>query len=166
MVMKYIRLFFSLWISAFYLTSCAPKSYSKNESRFILIKSPLLKYADLGYIRSNKDEVRADLFVAGNLVQSIEISHLICVNEGCLTKSAFNEGYLSKAYPDDLLLDILQGHPIFNQASLQVTEIGFRQELKSPDYNIVYKVENGDVSFKDTLNKLKIKILKTKDTSL
>ena len=155
--MKFIQICFIILISLLIL-GCAPKSYEKNESRFILIKSPLLKYADLGYIRSNQNEVRADLFIAGNLVQSIEISTLICVNEGCLTKSAFNSEYLNVSYHDDVLLNVLLGRPIFDKASLQITELGFRQELKSTDYNIIYKVENGSILFKDSLNRLKIKI--------
>ncbi|PHR55267.1 MAG: hypothetical protein COA44_11210 [Arcobacter sp.] len=159
--MKFIQTLCILWVS-FFLLGCAPKTYKKNESRFILIKTPLLKYADLGYIRSNADELRADLFVVGTLVQSIEIATLICVNEGCLTKSAFNEDYLNASYPDDLLLNVLLGRPIFEKASFKVTDRGFRQELKGPEYNIIYKVEDGDISFKDSQNKLKIKILKTK----
>ena len=147
---------------SFFILGCAPKTYEINESCFILIKSPLLKYADLGYIRSNKAELRADLFVAGNLIQSIEISTLVCVNEGCLTKSAFNKDYLHESYPNDLLLNVLLGRPIFEKASLQVNSLGFTQALKSKDYNIVYKVENKDIFFKDTKNKLKIKISKIK----
>jgi len=145
------------------LGGCAPKSYTLNESRFFIIKSPKLKFADLGYIRSNEDEVRADLFVVGKLVQSIEVSTLVCVNEGCLSKSAFNEEYLSPAYPDELILNVLLGRPIFNKASFQRTDTGFKQALTSADYNIAYKVDNGDIYFKDTQNRLMIKILKVQE---
>ena len=158
---SFLLSFISLW-SILFFSGCAPKGYEKNESRFILIKSPLLKYADLGYIRKNTDEVRIDLFVVGNLVQSIEISTLICVNEGCLTKAAFNKQYLHASYPNDLLLNVVLGKPIFNKTSLEASEVGFRQVLKTSEYNIVYKVENGEISFKDSHNKLKIKILRTK----
>jgi len=157
-----MRIFFTLWASLFFLSACAPKVYKKNESRFILIKTPLLKYADLGYIRSTEDEVRADLFVVGQLVQSIEISTLVCVNEGCLSKSAFNEDYLHASYPDELIVNVLLGRPIFEKASLQKTPNGFIQELKSNEYNIVYKVQDGEISFKDKKNRLKIKILRVK----
>jgi len=158
---KNIQTVFTLMISLF-IFGCAPKTYEKNESYFILIKSPHLKYADLGYIRSSEDEVRADLFVAGNLVESIEIAHLVCVNEGCLPKSTFNAQYLHASYPDDLLLNVLLGRPIFEKAFLKTTDLGFRQELKAPEYNIIYKVQGDNISFTDTLNKLKIKIIKTK----
>ncbi len=158
--MRFIRIFFILWVSLF--LGCAPKSYMMNESRLIIIKTPKLKFADLGYIRKNIDEVRADLFVAGNLVQSIEINTLVCVNEGCISKSSFNEEYLNSAYPDDLMLNVLLARPIFNKASIKKTENGFIQELKSEEYNIIYKVENETIYFKDKKNKILIKIKKIK----
>ena len=154
--------FFILWASLFLLAGCAPKKYEKNESRLIIIKTPKLKYADLGYLRRDGDEVRVELFVAGQQVQSIEIDSLICVNEGCLNKSAFNREYLHPAYPDDLLLDVLLARPIFEKASLQRTDAGFMQKLKTTQYNIVYKIENGDIYFKDKQNGFLIKLTKTK----
>ena len=158
--MRYIQIFFILWASFF--VGCAPKTYSVNEGRFIVIKTPKIKFADLGYIRKNVDEVRADLFIAGNLVQSIEIKTLVCVNEGCITKASFNEDYLNASYPDDLMLNVLLAKPIFEKASMKKTEGGFTQELTSPEYNIVYKIENGTIYFKDKQNNILIKIFKTK----
>jgi len=133
-----------------------------NESRLIIIKTPKLKFADLGYIRKNLDEVRADLFVAGTLVQSIEINTLVCVNEGCVSKSSFNEEYLNPAYPNDLMLNVLLAKPIFKKASIKKTENGFIQELKSDEYNITYKIDTNKIYFKDKKNKILIKIKKIK----
>jgi hypothetical protein len=154
--------FFILWASLFLLAGCAPKKYELNESRLIIIKTPKMKYADLGYLRRDSDEVRLDLFVAGQLVQSIEIDTLVCVEEGCLSKSAFNAEYLHSSYPDDLLLDVLLARPIFEKTSMQITDEGFIQKLKSTQYNITYKIENGDIYFKDMQNRLLIKISKVK----
>ena len=88
-----------------------------------------------------------ELFVAGQLVQSIEIDSLVCVDEGCLSNSAFNAEYLDPSYPDDLLLDVLLARPIFEKASMQITDEGFIQKLKSTQYNITYKIENGNIYF-------------------
>lgn len=160
--MRFMQTFFILWASLFLLAGCAPKKYEKNESRLIIIKTPKLKYADLGYLRRDRDEVRMELFVAGQLVQSIEIDNLVCVDEGCLRKSAFNKEYLHPSYPDDLLLDVLLARPIFEKASMQITDEGFIQKLKTTQYNIIYKIENGDIYFKDKQNGFLIKISKTK----
>lgn len=161
-MMKFIQTFSILWVSIFILLGCAPKQYVINESCLIVIKTPKLKFADLGYLRRNTDEVRADLFVAGQLVQSVEVGRRVCVDDGCLSKSEFNEEYLHASYPDDLILNVLLGRPIFEKASLQKTEGGFIQTLKSNEYNIVYKVEYGKTYFKDRQNRFLIKISKTK----
>ncbi len=161
-MMKSIRIFFILWVNLFIFLGCAPKQYAINESCLIVIKTPKLKYADLGYLRRNADAVRADLFVAGQLVESIEIGTLVCVDEGCLSKSEFNADYLHPAYPDNLILNVLLGRPIFEKASLQKTEGGFIQNIKSDEYNIIYKVEYGQIYFKDKQNRFLIKISKTK----
>jgi len=160
--MRFIQTSFILWASLFLLSACAPIQYEKNESSLIVIKTPKLKFADLGYVRKNRDQVRVDLFTAGQQVQSIEINHLVCVDDGCLSKSAFNKDYLDSSYPDDLILDILLARPIFEKASLQKTESGFMQKLKSTQYNIIYKIENGNIYFKDKQNRLLIKISKVK----
>lgn len=161
-MMKSIQTFFILWVSLFILVGCAPKQYAVNKSCLIVLKTPKIKFADVGYLRRNADEVRADLFVAGQLVQSIEISTLVCVDDGCLSKSQFNEDYLHASYPDDLILNVLLGRPIFNRASLQKTDGGFIQNLKSAEYNITYKVEYDNIYFKDRQNRFLIKISKTK----
>lgn len=161
-MMKYTQTLFILWASLLLLAGCAPKRYEKNETRLIIIKSPKLKYADLGYIRHTKDEVKVDLFVAGQAVQSIEVNHLVCVDEGCLTKSKFNAEYLHASYPDDLLRNVLLARPIFEKASMQETNEGFVQNLKSEEYDISYSVKNGESYFKDRQNNLLIKISKTK----
>ena len=158
LVMKSMKKFFILWASFFLLAGCAPKQYEINESRLIIIKTPKLKYADLGYIRRSSDEVKVDLFVAGQAVESIEVDGLVCVNEGCLRKSSFNEEYLHPAYPDDLLKNVLLGRPIFEKASIEETPEGFIQNLNSAEYNIVYKVLNGNIYFKDKKNRFLIKI--------
>ena len=159
---KFIQTSFILWASLFLLSGCALKKYEKNEASLIIIKTPQLKFADLGYIRTNMDEVRVDLFTAGQLMQSITINHLICVDDGCMTKSDFNADYLHPSYPDDLILDVLLARPIFEKALLEKTEMGFIQELKSTEYNIIYRIENGNIYFKDKQNNFLIKISKTK----
>ena len=160
--MKSIQTFFILWASLFVLGGCTAKQYTKNESSLIVIKTPQIKFADLGYIRKNSDEVRVDLFTAGQLMQSIEIDNMVCVDAGCMSKSSFNADYLHPSYPDELLLDVLLARPIFEKASMEKTESGFIQRLKSTEYNIIYTIENGDVYFKDKQNGFLIKITKTK----
>ena len=153
--MKYILLIFILIFSA-----CSTKNYEITKTKIIIIKSPQIKFSDLGYLRNTEDSVELELFMAGKSIQKISINHLICVSEGCMTKSGFNEDYLNENYPDDILQNILLAKPIYDADDLEKTEDGFIQRISSLHVDIVYKVTQNQVFFKDKKNKI---ILKIKD---
>ena len=153
--MKYLSLIFILIFSA-----CSTKNYEHTQTKVIIIKSPLIKFADVGYIRNSGDEIALELFTAGQRVQEITINHLICVSDGCMSKSGFNKEYLHKEYPDDILQNILLAHPIFEGKAMLKTADGFEQKIKSENINITYRVTSDVTFFKDRKNKI---ILKIKD---
>jgi len=107
--MKYILLILTIIFSA-----CSVKNYEQVQSKIIIIKSPKLKFADLGYLRNTKNAIELELFVAGKVVEKFSINHLVCVSEGCMSKRNFNEKYLNAAYPDELLQNILLSKEIFD----------------------------------------------------
>lgn len=161
-----MRRFSTLWASlalfaaAFALFGgCAAKQYVISEPRVIVLKTPKIKFADTGYIRTSDDAVEVELFSAGQAAGRITIDRLICVEgEGCSSKSSFNADYLSPAYPDEMLQNVLLGRPIFDRASLRKTEEGFEQHLSSAEYEITYRVTGKNIAFKDRRNHILIKI--------
>jgi len=151
--MKYILVSLILLLSG-----CSVQTYEQTQPKILIIKSPLLKFADLAYIRNSKDAIELELFVAGKAIKTIAINHLICVDEGCMTKATFNEKYLSKAYPSDILQKILLAKPIYNgQNKLQVKD-GFTQKIQTKNVDIDYKVTSKQTFFKDKMNHIIIKI--------
>ena len=118
--MKYTLLIFMLIFS-----SCSVKNYEKTESKIIIIKSPKIKFADLGYIRNSDKKIDLEFFIAGKVVEKISINHLICVKDGCMSKSGFNEDYLHFSYPDDTLQNILLARAIYDNKNIQKTADGF-----------------------------------------
>jgi len=154
--MKYILLIFILIFSA-----CSTKDYEITKTKIVIIKSPQIRFSDLGYLRNTDKDIQLELFMAGKSIQKININHLICVNEGCLTKSGFNSDYLNENYPDDILQNILLSRPIYDGKNLQKTQNGFIQRISSLHVEIVYKVTQNQVFFKDKKNKI---IFKLKDT--
>ena len=151
--MKYLALVFILFFSA-----CSIKEYEYTKSKLIIIKSPQIKFADLGYIRNTAETIEVELFMAGKSIKKIEINHLVCVDEGCMSKSGFNEDYMHPSYPDDLLQNILLGMPIYDKLNLEKTEDGFAQKIKNENVHIKYKVDNKQIFFKDLRNKIILKI--------
>ena len=151
--MKHSLLLFLLFFSA-----CSIKHYEHSNSKILIIKSPQLKFSDLAYIRHSDDAVEAELFIAGKSIKKIAINYLVCVDEGCMSRSKFNAEFLNKAYPDRLLQNILLGLPIYDAKNRVKTINGYRQEIETKDVNILYKVNAKTIYFKDRKNSILIKI--------
>jgi len=151
--MKYLLLFITL-----FFTACSVKNYEKTETKIIIIKTEKLKFADLGYVRNSADAVELELFVAGKSVFRVAFDSGVCTHDGCMSRSAFNENYLHTAYPDELLQNILLGKAIYGGVYVKKTEDGFEQRLQNPYVNITYRVNASETHFKDTKNKILIKI--------
>jgi len=151
--MKYIFLTFLLLLSG-----CSIKSYEQTQAKIIIIKSPKIKFADIGYLRNSEKSIELEMFVAGHAVEKISINHLVCVSEGCMSKSGFNQEYLHHSYPDDILQDIFLGSMIYDGLDSVKTSDGFEQNILNNDVNIKYRVDSESIFFKDRKNKIIIKI--------
>jgi hypothetical protein len=150
---KYIFLILIVFFSG-----CSFKDYNHKKTNIVVIRSPRLKFNDIGYLQNNESSVKLDLYNAGVALESITINHLVCFKKGCITKSSFNKEYLNKAYPDDILKNILLKKPIFNGKNIVKKDNGFFQKIKSKDYDITYKVSNKEIYFKDKKNRIIFKL--------
>jgi len=139
-------------------SGCSLKNYKHEESKIIIIKTPKLKFSDLGYIRHNNDDVEIELFMAGVSVQKISINHLICVNEGCMLKNSFNEEYLNAEYPSNILQNILLSKMIYDGQNRVQTPSGFEQIIQTDNVDIKYRVTKNETFFKDRKNRIIFKI--------
>ncbi len=149
-------------IGVLFLSACSVKNYEHTSSKIIIIKSPKIKFADLGYIRNSDNSIELELFSAGNVIEKIVINHLICVSAGCMSKSGFNSDYLDNSYPKDLLQNILLGKEIYEGKNRVTTVNGFTQKIVSKDVDISYKVSLNQIFFKDRKNRIIFKIKDTK----
>ena len=158
-----MRKFYTLWASAFILlfSGCGARPFVKTDAATIIMKTPKIKFADTGYIRSNEDVVALELFSAGQAVGKIEIENLVCVDgEGCMRKSSFNAEYLNANYPDTLMENILRSKPIYKGQNLSENAHGFEQSISDDGVDIRYKVTDRQIYFKDRENSVLIKIKK------
>jgi len=155
--MKYILLIFVLFFSA-----CSVKNYEHTQTKIVTMKSPKIKYSDVGYLRNSDKTIELELFMAGKCIEKIAINHLICTSEGCMSKSGFNKDYLTQIYPDDTMQNMLLSRAIYDGKNLIKTDDGFEQQIKDETVDILYKVDSHGVQFKDKKNDI---IFKMKDTS-
>ncbi len=156
----HVTRFFIVWVGVFlFFGGCSLKQYETSEPKLIVLKTKKLKFSDTGYIRSAGDAVEVELFSAGQAAGRIAINHLVCVDDkGCLSKNTFNTEYLNRHYPDETMQHVLLGKPIFDRQSLQRNTEGFEQYIKNREVDIVYRVRDGQIYFKDRKNRILIKI--------
>lgn len=138
---------------------CSSKTYEHTQTKMVTFKTQKIKYSDVGYVRHSDKSIELELFVAGKSVEKFSINHLVCTTkDGCMPKSHFNQEYLSSAYYDDILQDIILGMPIYSGIAIQKNQDGFTQEIKSSDVEISYKVTNEGVFFRDKKNNIILNI--------
>ena len=146
------------------LTACAGLKPKKEESAFIVLKTPKIKYADMGFVTASPSDVKVEIYGAGQPLMKLEIGGLnICMSKfKCMDKVAFNERVLNGAYDKDLLENIFRGEPIFRGENIEKNRDGsFSQKLtKEGIYDISYSVNQKERVFRDKLNKILIKVRK------
>jgi hypothetical protein len=143
---------------------CGTKHYSISIPKMITIKTPKLKYADMGYLRYEGDAVELELFTAGVSVEKISIDQKVCLSAGCMDEDKFVKEYIYEGYPRDTLRRILQNEPIFdgNGTSESCGGVIF-QFIRNDDMDILYRRAHEGIFFKDRLNGLIIKISDVED---
>ncbi len=153
----------TLLMIIFLFSACAPKEYIKQNSAYILFKTPTFKYADMGFIYENEEEIKVEIYGSGQALMSLEISESsVCMSLlECMGKSAFNNEVLNGMYPEDILENIFRGKSLFGGVGLEKKGNGFTQKiLKEDKYNIDYSVLNNEIIFHDTINTIQIKVKK------
>ena len=143
-------------------SACSVKNYEHTQTKIIIIKSPKIKFADIGYIRNSDKSIELEMFIAGKVIEKITINHLVCTTQGCMSKSGFNSDYLNKNYPDDILGHILLGCEIYDGKNRVKTSDGFEQKIDDENVQIKYRVDSHNIFFKDIKNRIIFKIKDTK----
>jgi len=146
-----------------FLSACGTQPYLKENAAFIMFKTPTFKYADMGFVYENAQEVKAEIYGSGQALLSWKISgSTVCMSLlACMSKKSFNAQVLNASYPDDVLENIFRMKPIFSGENFQKNRNGFTQKLrKNGKYNIEYRVLNNDVIFHDRINNIHIEVKK------
>lgn len=158
-----IRNLLPLLLTLLFFQACGTPTYLKENAALIVFKTPTFKYADMGFIYENKNEVKAEIYGSGQALMSLKISgSSVCMSLlECMSKESFNKTVLSSIYPNEILDNIFRGKPIFKDKNLQRNRNGFTQRLVNQNkYDIHYSVLNNDIIFRDTINAILIKIKK------
>jgi len=145
----------------FTFTACTGIQVEKQESAFIVMKTATFKYADMGFISNSPSKINVEIYGAGQPLMNLEINAMnVCMSTfQCMEKKDFNEKVLYVSYPETLLENIFRAKPIFDKKNVIENKDGFSQKLtKENEYDISYSVKGNQRIFRDTLNKILIKV--------
>ncbi len=155
-------------IALFLITGCSFKNLfvtkpvaTVSKSKKITMKTKKFAFSDTGFYKSDDKLIQIQAYSTGVAVADMKFykdKDTICVGYKCTNRKYFNDNFLSKYYPNNLILNILLAKPIMEAKNLTKTENGFVQNIKTPEYDITYKVTNNSIYFKDRLNKILIKL--------
>ncbi len=148
-------------LTLFFVLGCSIKvPMERSQSVSVLIKSKKMRFYDIGFIRSNSKQVNLQLFNGGVAILDLDIKDDTCINKICYKRQSFNIDFLGYKYYDDFLKDIIMQKPIYNGKNLKLHVDGFTQNISTSHYDIYYKVGKNETYFKDSANKIVIKIQK------
>ena len=159
----YRTLLLPFLVLVFLFNACGTQPYLKENSAFIVFKTPTFKYADMGFVYENNSEVKAEIYGSGQALMSLRVSgDSVCMSLfACMSRKKFNQQVLSATYPDTVLENIFRGKPVFSGQNMKKTRNGFTQNIvKQNKYNIHYSVLNNEIIFRDTINKILVKVKK------
>ncbi len=142
------------------LNQAGGETLSRSNSRAYVttLKTKKFSFSDAGFMRNENGVIDLQILALGKPLLKLKISDDICVDHHCRTKQEFNANYLSPDYPYDLINNVLTSQPIFSGENMKKTSNGFMQKIKSPLYDIKYKIAPGSVYFKDMQNGIIIKL--------
>ena len=153
-----------LTITLLLISGCSSKNIVKEknqESAFIILKTPKIKYADMGFIYRADSFIKVEIYEMGQAIMSLTINGMnICLSTlKCMEKRDFNKEMLVASYPDTLLENIFRGKPIFGGKNLKKDNNGFTQNIEERgEYSIKYRVNGENKIFRDTKNHIKIEV--------
>ncbi|MDD5406334.1 MAG: hypothetical protein PHE73_05265 [Sulfurovaceae bacterium] len=142
-------------------SGCALKKPVQQKSTFIILKTPEIRYADMGFVSEYPDSIKVQIYSNAQPVVSLDMyKDRICMSQfECMNKSGFYRKIFHVLYPDDTLEQIFLSKPIFGGENLIKTGNGFTQNITKQDqYSISYEISDGKVEFHDKINQIIIKV--------
>ncbi len=151
--------FFILLLSiVFFFGGCGMKQYAHKRSAYIVMKTPAIKYADMGFIYSDEREVKAQIYKLATPVLTLKLGKKACMEGFCYDYGVFNRKYLHPGYPKETIRQIFLGRELMQSRGKSGTGEGFVQEISDADFDILYSVTKDMVRFHDRKNNILIKI--------
>lgn len=147
-------------VSLFLLFSgCATKQPIHTSTPYLItLKTPQMAFSDTGFINQGDAYTQLQIFSAGALLLNLEMAQSICLDGTCLDKSDFNQRFFGTKHYETMMSDIVHQRAIYEGKNRVEIENGFVQEIDLSDVKIHYRVEKGNVTFKESVYGILIRL--------
>jgi len=147
----------------FVLVGCSQKiPYASSQAYYVVLKNSKIALADTGFIKKDENRLNLQLFSASSPIFDLHVKDDVCVGYTCLSKESFNSEFFGYKHYENFVEELFNMQPIYNDKNLVKTKDGFEQNIKTENYDIVYKIENKNLYFKDKKHKVLIKLKELK----
>ncbi len=146
-------------IILFFLTACAQKRDITFSLPYkVVVKTKNLAIADGGFLTKADNYKSLEVFSAGKIVLHVELNKNACINNLCTNRLDFNQRVFGYSYYKSFLDDILDKKEIYDGKNIIKTGDGFKQNIKTKDYDIIYSINKKSLYFKDRKNHVLLKL--------
>ena len=152
-----------LLVIILFLTGCSYKEpFLSSKPYYIVIKNSQIAVADTGFIKKDENRINLQLFSASTPIFDLHVKDDVCLDYVCMSKRSFNREFFGFSHYESFINELFNFKPIYDDKNLKKTELGFEQEIKTDEFNIVYKVDGENLYFKDKKNSVLIKLKELK----
>ena len=145
------------------LTGCSFKTpYKSSKPYYIVIKNSKMAVADTGFIKRDESRFNLQLFTAATPIFDLHVEKNVCLDYACMSKKSFNREFFGISHYENFVNDLFNLKPIYNRKNLKEQNSGFEQKIQTDEFDITYRVENGNLYFKDRKNRILIKLKELK----
>jgi hypothetical protein len=146
-----------------FFTGCAYKTpYTSSKPYYIVIKNSQIAVADTGFIKRDESRFNLQLFSASTPIFDLHVEDDVCIDYTCMSKRSFNTEFFGISHYESFIDELFNLKPIYNKKGLIKSRNGFEQKIKTDEFDISYKVEHGNLYFRDRTNRVLIKLKELK----
>ena len=150
-------------VTLLFFTGCAYKiPYTSSKPYYIVIKNSQMAVAATGFIKKDDTRLNLQLFSAGTVILDLHVEENVCSRYICMSKENFNKEFFGIRHYEEFIDELFKLKPIYSKKNLKTLENGFEQKIVTSSYDITYRVENGNLYFKDKQHKVLIKLKELK----
>ncbi len=136
--------------------------YASSKPYYMVLKNSSLAVADTGFIKRDEHRFNLQLFSASTPVFELDVQNLVCLGYKCMTKKSFNREFFGFEHYDEFIEELVNLQPIYGKIDFIKDGNGFKQRIKTENYDITYRVDGGNLYFKDRKNRVLIKLKELK----